>query len=473
MEISVSDIAKVTGGEFIGDESALRRIVSGLTWDSRTIMPDNAFLAMPGLRVDGNDFIRGAIQRGAGVVICTRMPSDNVIAVAGEFACPMVVVDDGVDALEKIAGFWRDKLHAIVIGVTGSTGKTSTKDFLRSVFSQRFKTAATQGNQNNEIGVPATILAADEDTEVLIVELGMRGMHQIEHLCTFVKPSIAVVTNIGVSHMELLGSRENIVRAKSELLSALPDTGFAVLNADDEFTPLLESFAHLEERGVTVHGYGFSPEAEIRAQNVSYDAEARASFEVVTPSADPVSLTLPIPGKHNVLNALAAYAAGLNMGVAPDDIARGLAEAESSGMRMEIVHTPDGITIVNDAYNANPDSMRASISTLATLEGTGRRIAVLGDMGELGSDEYQLHVDVGTFAAQAGLDMLVCIGTLSVGIKSGALAADMDTACVKSFTGVEEARQFLEKYVQEGDIVLVKASRFMELERIVKGIMHA
>lgn len=473
MEISVSDIAKVTGGEFIGDESALRRIVSGLTWDSRTIMPDNAFLAMPGLRVDGNDFIRGAIQRGAGVVICTRMPSDNVIAVAGEFACPMVVVDDGVDALEKIAGFWRDKLHAIVIGVTGSTGKTSTKDFLRSVFSQRFKTAATQGNQNNEIGVPATILAADEDTEVLIVELGMRGMHQIEHLCTFVKPSIAVVTNIGVSHMELLGSRENIARAKSELLSALPDTGFAVLNADDEFTPLLERFARLEERGVTVHGYGFSPEAEIRAQNVSYDAEARASFEVVTPSADPVPLTLPIPGKHNVSNALAAYAAGLNMGVAPDDIARGLAEAESSGMRMEIVHTPDGITIVNDAYNANPDSMRASISTLATLEGTGRRIAVLGDMGELGSDEYQLHVDVGTFAAQTGLDMLVCIGTLSVGIKSGALAADMDTACVKSFTGVEEARQFLEKYVQEGDIVLVKASRFMELERIVKGIMHA
>ena len=472
MEISVSDIAKVTGGQFIGDESALRRIVSGLTWDSRTIMPDNVFLAMPGLRVDGNDFIRGAIQRGAGVIVCTRMPSDNVVAVAGEFACPMVVVDDGIDALEKIAGFWRDKLHAIVIGVTGSTGKTSTKDFLRSVFSQRFKTAATQGNQNNEIGVPATILAADEDTEVLIVELGMRGMHQIEHLCTFVKPSIAIVTNIGVSHMELLGSRENIAHAKSELLSALPDTGFAVLNADDEFTPLLEGFAHLEERGVIVHSYGFSPEAEVHAQDVSYDAEARASFEVVTPSADPVPVTLSIPGKHNVSNALAAYAAGLNMGIVPEDIARGLAEAKASGMRMEIMHTPDGITIVNDAYNANPDSMRASISTLSTLEGTGRRIAVLGDMGELGSDEYQLHVDVGTFAAQADLDMLVCIGTLSVGIKSGALAADMDTARVKSFTGVEEAQQFLEKYVREGDIVLVKASRFMELERIVKGIMH-
>lgn len=191
MDISVSDIAKVTGGEYIGDETALRRIVSGLTWDSRTIMPDNIFLAMPGMRVDGNDYVRAAIQRGAGAVVCTRMPTENVIAVAGEFACPMIVVDDGVEALEKIAGSWRDRLHAIVIGVTGSTGKTSTKDLLSSVFSQRFKTTATQGNQNNEIGVPATILTADEDTEVLIVELGMRGMHQIEHLCTFVKPSIA------------------------------------------------------------------------------------------------------------------------------------------------------------------------------------------------------------------------------------------------------------------------------------------
>ena len=472
MEISVSDIAKVTGGEYIGDENALRRIVSGLTWDSRTVMPDNVFLAMPGMRVDGNDFVRAAIRRGAGVIVCTRMPTSNVIAVAGEFACPMVVVDDGIDALEKIAGFWRDRLHAIVIGVTGSTGKTSTKDFLRSVFSQRFKTAATLGNQNNEIGVPATILSADEDTEVLIVELGMRGMHQIEHLCGFVKPSIAVVTNIGVSHMELLGSRENIARAKAELLEALPDTGFAVLNADDERTPLLEKFAHLEQRGVNVHSYGFSPDAETRAQGVTYDAEACASFEVVAGDSAPVSVTLSIPGEHNVSNALAAYVTGANMGIASDDIVRGLAEAKASGMRMEIVHAPGDVTVINDDYNANPDSMRASISTLMTLEGTGRRIAVLGDMGELGTDEYQLHVDVGTFAGRADLDMLVCIGTLSVGIKAGALAADMDATRVKSFANVDEAAAFLDKYVREGDLVLVKASRFMELERIVKGIMQ-
>lgn len=470
MEMTVSDIARVTGGEYVGDEFALRRIVSGLTWDSRTVMPDNVFLAMPGMHVDGNDYLRSAIQRGAGVVICTRPPHDNDVAVAGEFACPLVVVDDGVEALERIAGFWRDKIHAIVIGVTGSTGKTSTKDFLRSVFSQRFKTVATQGNQNNEIGVPATVLAAEEDTEVLIVELGMRGMHQIEHLCGYVKPNIAVVTNVGVSHMELLGTRENIARAKAELLSALPDTGCAILNADDEYTDLLVEVSGLAERGVTTRGFGIDAPCDVRAVNVEYDDDACARFDVIAGEEPAVSVKLPIAGRHNVLNALAAYAAGMYAGIEPGDIVRGLAEAEPSGMRMDVVHLDGGATIINDAYNANPDSMRASLCTLTTLVGDGRRIAVLGDMGELGDDEYQMHVDVGTFAAKSGIDMLVCVGTLSVGIKAGALAADMDPAKVKSFTGVDEALEFLGRYVQEGDFVLVKASRFMELERIVKGL---
>lgn len=471
MEISISDIAKVTDGTYIGDEFSLRQTVNGITWDSRIVFPDNVFLAMPGMRVDGNDFIRGAIQRGAGAIICTRYPSNNDIAVAGEFACPLIVVDDGVEALEKLAGFWRDTIHAIVIGVTGSTGKTSTKDFLRSVFSQKFKTVATQGNQNNEIGVPATILSADEDTEILIVELGMRGLHQIEHLCSFVKPNVAVITNIGVSHMELLGSRENIARAKAELLEALPHTGFAVLNADDEFTPLLRSYSQIKERGLLVHTYGLSEEAEVRAQDIEYDADACASFNVITKAGGNIPVKLPIPGEHNIYNALAAFTAGINFGIDAFDIARGLSETQASGMRMEIIHSDNGTTIINDAYNANPDSMRASLCTLSTLETKGRRIAVLGDMGELGNDEYQLHVDVGTFAAQMDIDMLICIGTLSVGIKSGALAADMDSSRVKSFTGIEEAQQFLNKYIEPGDLVLVKASRFMELERIVKGVL--
>lgn len=472
MELGISDIVKATGGRFLGDDSALQRVVSGLTWDSRNVFPDNVFLAMPGLRVDGNDFIRQAVCKGAGLVICTRIPSDNVCAVAGEFDCPLLAVDDGVEALEQVAGLWRDKLRAIVIGVTGSTGKTSTKDFLRSVFSESFKTVATQGNQNNEIGVPATILSADLDTEVLIVEMGMRGLHQIEHLCTFAKPNAAVVTNIGVSHMELLGTRENIARAKAELVAALPDTGFAILNADDELTPTLEAFGMVAERGVTVHTYGLGENAELRAVNVSFDASACARFDVESPDAEAVHVELSIPGEHNVSNALAAFCAAKTLGVSADDIVRGLESMEPSAMRMEVIHANNGITVINDAYNANPDSMRASLSTLNALEGSGRRIAVLGDMGELGNDEYQLHVGVGTYAAQSGIDLLVCVGTLSVGIKAGALAADMDASNIKSFTGVEEATLFLERFVEPGDMVLVKASRFMELERIVQGIVQ-
>lgn len=473
MKISVSDIVNATGGAYIGEDFSLRQIATGLTWDSRNVFPDNAFLAMPGMRVDGNDFIKGAIQRGASVIICTKPPSDNTVAVAGEFACPIVVVDDGIEALEKIAGLWRDTIHAVVIGVTGSTGKTSTKDFLKSVFSQKFKTVATQGNQNNEIGVPATILSADDDTEILIVELGMRGLHQIEHLCSFVKPNIGVITNIGVSHMELLGSRENIARAKAELLEALPHTGIAILNNDDEYTPLLKSIGMLEERGLKVHSYGSSESASVHAKDIKFDSNACANFKAETQAGDITPIELSIPGEHNIMNALAAYSAGLAMGIEPSDIALGLSEAKAGSMRMEIVHANNGITIINDAYNANPDSMRASLCTLTTLDTNGRRVAVLGDMGELGDDEYQHHVDVGTFAAKMNLDMLVCIGTLSLGIKSGALAADMDSSKVKSFPSIEDAQQFLTKYIEEGDLVLIKASRFMELERLIKGIQGA
>ncbi len=470
MKLAVSDIVDATGGRYIGEDAALRRIVAGITWDSRALNPDNVFLAMPGMRVDGNDFISTAVQKRAGAVICTREPSANTLAMAGEFACPLIVVDDAVDALEKLAGFWRDRIHAIVIGVTGSTGKTSTKDFLRAVLSRKFKTHATAGNQNNEIGVPATVLCAEEDTEVLIVELGMRGMHQIEHLCSFVKPSIAVITNIGVSHLELLGTRDNIARAKSELLRALPDTGLAVLNADDDYFNQLKEYGLLEERGVAMCAYGFSPTADIRASKPDYDEAACASFELGGIDAEPVSVKLAMPGRHNVSNALAAATVGQYLAMSADEIAQGLGQAQGSGMRMEILHAHDDITVVNDAYNANPDSMRASLETLESLACTGRRVAVLGDMGELGEDEYQLHVDVGSYAATAGLDMLVCVGTLSVGIKAGALAADMDATRIKSFAGIEETQEFLEKYLQEGDVVLVKASRFMELERIVKGI---
>lgn len=471
MKLLVSEIAGVIGGELYGEDALMRRTVEGLSWDTRTIKPQDLFVAIPGERVDGNDFVGMAVRKGAGAVICTRQPSDNVLAVAGEFTCPVFVVEDVQPALFAIAGLWRDKLHAIVVGVTGSTGKTSTKDFLRSVLSQRFKTCATYGNHNNELGVPATVLSADEDTEVLIVELGMRGLNQIEALCKFVKPNIGVITNIGVSHMELLGSRENIALAKSELFSALPSSGLAVINADDEFSPLVREYSHLDERGLSTHSYGFAEGADVRASEPEFDLSACAQFDLSYKGEQVANVKLDIPGRHNVNNALAAAAVGLYLGMKPEDVARGLHAVKPSGMRMEVLHSHSGITVINDAYNANPDSMRASLDTVSNMDCSGRRIAVLGDMGELGDNEYQLHVDVGSYAASAKLDMLVCVGTLAVGIKSGALAADMDVDKIKSFATVEEAQEFLAKYLQSGDLLLVKASRFMQMERIVKGVV--
>ena len=471
MKLQISEIAGVIGGELYGDDALMRRTVEGICWDSRKVEPQDIFIAMPGEHVDGNVFIASAVRKGAGAVICTRRPSDNVLAVAGEFTCPVFIVDDVQPALFALAGLWRDKIHAIVVGVTGSTGKTSTKDFLRSVLSQRFKTCATVGNYNNEIGVPATVLSAEEDTEILIVELGMRGLHQIEDLCTFVKPNIGVITNVGVSHMELLGSRENIALAKSELLKALPSAGHAVLNADDEYTPLLKEYGHIEARNINTHLYGFAESADVRASEPKFDSNACAQFDLHGPDGQVMPVELHIPGRHNVHNALAAASVGLYLGLTSDEIVRGLQSVRPSGMRMEVLHSANGITVINDAYNANPDSMRASLDTISQMDCIGRRIAVLGDMGELGENEYQLHIDVGTYAASSTLDMLVCVGTLALGIKSGALAADMNVDKIKSFATVEEAQEFLARILQSGDLLLVKASRFMEMERIVKGVV--
>ena len=470
MKMQVSEIAQTIGGEMYGEDLLLRHTVEEIVWDSRKVQPGNVFVAMPGEHVDGNDYIGMAVQKGAGAIICTRQPSSSALAIAGEFTCPVFVVDDGVEALELLAGYWRDKIHAVVIGVTGSTGKTSTKDFLKSVLSQRFKTCATFGNFNNEIGVPATVLSAEEDTEILIVELGMRGLHQIEKLCSFVKPNIGVITNIGVSHLELLGTRENIAQAKSELLQALPSAGLAVLNADDEYTPLVIEDGRVKERGLNLRTYGFAEDATVRAGEPDFDLGACARFEILVQDAEPFAAKLEVPGRHNVSNALAAATVGLYLGLTAEEISAGLASYHPSGMRLEIIHSHEGVTIVNDAYNANPDSMRASLDTIGNMECKGRRIAVLGDMGELGNNEYQLHIDVGSYAAKAKIDLLVCVGTLAVGIKSGALAADMDVDKIVSFATVDEALEFLNRNLKSGDLLLVKASRFMQMERIVKGV---
>lgn len=469
MRLTIQEVVDATEGVLHADENCMRKVVTGITWDSRKVGEGDIFLAMPGERVDGNDYITAAIGAGASMVVCTAEPSANLLAVAGEFACPVVVVEDGIEAITKLATYWRSQLHCVVVGVTGSTGKTSTKDLLASVLSTRYNTVATQGNNNNELGIPYTVLRADPETEILIVEMGMRGLGQIEHGCAIAQPAIGVVTNVGVCHMELLGSREAIAHAKGEMLAALPATGLGVVNADDDMTQFMLGEAEVTEKGLRIARFGRGEGADTQVSNVVLDAQGCASFDLAFGGGVPFHVELGVAGEHNVTNALAAAVVGNYLGLSFEQIARGLKAAGASGMRMEVTHTASGVTVINDAYNANPDSMRAALATLATMECTGRRIAVLGDMGELGENEVALHEQVGRDVAASNVDVLVVAGPLAAHIASAAREAGAACAieCVADTTA---AAAYLKEALHEGDTVLLKASRFMGFENIVKEI---
>ena len=474
INISIRQLHRVIGGRIHADEDAKQNEVCGLTWDSRNVKEKNIFLAMPGERVDGNDFIVQAVYGGAGAVICTKEPPDATLALAEEFVCPVIWVNDAQRALNKLARYWRSCLHAIVVGISGSTGKTSTKNYVASVLSQRFKVCATKGNHNNELGVPATILSAPLDCEVLVVEMGMRGLGQIEQLCNFVQPTLGLITNVGVCHMELLGSRENIALAKSELLASLPAAGTAFVNADDDVTQKLLDSAKVEQKGVEVKRFGLSDASQYKALNIRANEDACFSFDLCLPK-EQVNVQLSQPGKHNVQNALAAAAVGDALGVKAQQIAIGLSAVVSSDMRTEIKESAAGFKIINDAYNANPDSMKASLDVLQNLSCSGRRYAVLGDMGELGAEEVKMHEGIGGYvaklAAASRLDELICVGKLARNIAKGAENANMNQSLIKCFDTNIEAIEYMKSILEAGDIVLLKASRFMGFENIAKELL--
>ena len=326
---------------------------------------------------------------------------------------------------------------------------------------------ATAGNRNNELGVPLTLLEAGASTEVLVVEMGMRGLGQIAHLCEIAGPTMGLITNVGASHIELLGSQEGVVQAKGELVSCLGPAGAAFLNGDDEYS---KTIAATSPAPVTL--YGLSPECAVRADDIELDAESRASFTLVAGGVS-TPVTLPVPGRHNVYNALAAAAVALHLGVPAESIAQGLASADLTGMRMQVFSTAAGVTVVNDAYNANPSSMRAALETLAAMRVDGRRVAVLGDMAELGSLTELAHFQLGEVVARLGIDELVTVGPRALRIAEGALAEGMASGSVHSVASTAEACDVAAPLASPGDTVLVKASRVMGLEAVVDKLVGA
>ena len=470
MRFTVSEAARAAGGSISIPGAGQDTEITSLTWDSRTVEPGSMYACLAGERVDGHSFAAAAVRAGAVCVLAEHALDDAMLEELKAAGAALVSV--------ALARAWRAHLAGRVIGITGSTGKTTTKNLVRDVLSRCGSVCATKGNQNNELGVPNTVLAADADTDNVIVEMGMRGLGQLDELCAFVRPNCGLVTNVGESHIELLGSRDNIARAKAELLRALPAGGMAFVNAANDMTPQLIAFAGLDARGVTCVLYDGTADAACRragltsadaqrpavwSEDVVLDAQGCPRFTLCAANfagSDRVRRTpcaLSLRGMHNVSNACSAAAVGLAAGMTIEEVACALGHAQPEAGRQEVLEAAGGFTVVNDAYNANPDSMRASLSTFAALDVSAARIAVLGDMGELGAFAEQLHGEVGAFAASCGLDRLVCVGELARTIAAFAERAGMPRNRIVCVPDGAAALADVRACVRPGDAVLVKA----------------
>ncbi|HJV04962.1 MAG TPA: UDP-N-acetylmuramoyl-tripeptide--D-alanyl-D-alanine ligase [Actinomycetota bacterium] len=446
---SLAEIAGAVEGAVAGEDVSVSRVAV----DSHEVTGGDLFVALRGERVDGHDFVDGAFAAGAAAALVDR-----------PVARPHVLVADTEDALRRLAVDERTAMSATVIGITGSTGKTSVKDLTAAILGMRFRVSASPRSFNTEVGVPVTLLNADPEADVVVCEMGSRGLGHIRSLTEVARPVVGVVTNVGLAHLEMFGSPENVANAKAELVEALPAAGTAVLNADD---PVVRSFA--ERTAARVVLFGTEEGTDVRGEDLRLDETGRPSFTLRT--ADGAErVDLPVAGEHMAWNALAAAGAGVALGLTAGECAAGLKEARISGWRMEIVEASAGYRIVNDAYNANPTSMAAALKAAAWMARDGRSIAVLGHMAELGPIADREHERVGELAARLGIDRLVVVGPEARRIAVGAIREGVEPDRVTEVASVEEAASAVREAVRPGDVVLLKGSRVAGLERVAEAI---
>jgi UDP-N-acetylmuramoyl-tripeptide--D-alanyl-D-alanine ligase len=427
--------------------------VTGVSIDSRSLSVGDLFVALPGGQTDGHDFLADAVQRGA----CGVLVREDAEVPPG--AAAVRVADPG-SALAALAAKVRERLDARVVAITGSSGKTITKDMTAAVARASYRTVANEASFNNEIGVPLTILQADGSTEVLVAEVGSRGVGHIASLMPMLRPDVSVVVNVGTAHIGMFGSAETIALAKGELVEQLGPDGFAVLNADD---PAVDAMA--SRTRARVIRFGTSGAADVRATAVTLGADAYASFTLVAPDGD-APVHLRIPGEHLVSDALAAAAAGHALGVGVSDVARALGSVRPAAWRMELVDAPGGWRVLNDAYNANPASMLAALKTLMALGRGARTWAVLGYMAELGEHEVPEHDRIGRLAVRLGVGRLIAVGKETRPMFEAARLEGMTTEELTMVEDGDEAIALLRRELRPGDVVLVKASRAAGLERV-------
>jgi UDP-N-acetylmuramoyl-tripeptide--D-alanyl-D-alanine ligase len=439
--LSLNEIVKVLEAELIGQDARFDHVST----DTRKVCKGDLFVALKGEHFDGADFVVDAATKGAVAAIVERRVESSI---------PLLVVKDARIALGKLAAFWLGRFDIPIVAVTGSNGKTTTKEMLAAILREKGEVLATQGNLNNDIGVPLTLFRLTKEHRFAVIEMGMNHPGEIEYLCKIASPDVALVTNAASAHLAGLGSIAAVARAKGEIFEGLKEDGVAVVNADDAFAPLWKQLA--EKRKIVDFGMGH--EAQISAECEL--GEFESTVDMSTPQGK-FTAKLAVPGLHNVKNALAATAAAIALGIDAESIKAGLEKFAGVAGRMQRRKGIKGSVLVDDTYNANPESVRAAISWLANAK--GKTLLILGDMGELGADAEKMHREIGSAAREAGIGMLLTLGKLSAG-------AAESFGRGESFTDGEALASRASSMIDSETTVLIKGSRFMKMERIVEKL---
>lgn len=457
LELTLDFIIKSCNGEKIGNYNP---IVKQIITDSRQDVDDNTlFIALKGENHDGHKFVKEVLEKGASVAIVSNIEDIDIKELNGKV---LILVDDTLLALQKIAKSYRSLFNLPLVAITGSVGKTTTKEILYRCLNSSYDTLYTKGNYNNDIGLPLTILNLEKNHEVGVVEVAMRGLGEISRLVDIARPTCAIITNVELVHLESLGSLENIVKAKCEVLETLGSEDFALINGDNDL--LLEMTSRYPVRKYT---FGYKDNCDCKVINISSNDKGMQIFMQIF--AEKISLNFPIPAPKLALNVVAGVSMAYMLGVPIPEIIKQIETYEPADNRLKINYLPTGGIIINDTYNANPVSMQAAIETSRLLKGNNRFVAVLGDMLELGEYEEEGHREVGRYVATNQVDILITVGSRAKYIAEGAIAAGMDQTRIYHFFDKTECLTFLHHNLNYTDIILFKASRGLELETLIEG----
>ncbi|MBQ0001542.1 MAG: UDP-N-acetylmuramoyl-tripeptide--D-alanyl-D-alanine ligase [Clostridiales bacterium] len=450
--LTPENIAKVCGGTYVGPDSLLKKEVVSITTDSRKVEEGGMFVPIVGERVDAHKFIPDVMSKGALVTLSERELPDADY--------PYIQVASSLQAVKDIAEFYLKQLNIPVVGITGSVGKTSTKEVIASVLKEKYNTLKTQGNFNKELGLPLTVFRLRDEHQIAVLEMGISDFGEMTRLAKIARPDTSVITNIGTCHLENLGDRDGVLKAKTEVFAFVKENGHIVLNGDDDKLITVE-----ESNGIRPVFFGLDGDHPVYAADIVSQG-LKGSICTIHLGEEAFQVLVPMPGRHMIYNALAAAAVGKIYGLTTEEIKAGIESLEAVSGRFHMIET-ERFLIVDDCYNANPMSMKGSLDVLQ--DGAGRRVAILGDMGELGKDEIQLHEEVGEHAGQVKIDVCICVGSLSKYMAEKAKGTNPALTVIYE-PDRDSLLKNLSSYVKDGDTILVKASHFMKFEEVVKAL---